>query len=51
MGTKLIETDRLILRKITMDDLHDLFINWGSDIKTNEFLRLIVMRVKKLLKK
>lgn len=38
MGTKLIETDRLVLRKITMDDLHDLFINWGSDIKTNEFL-------------
>lgn len=38
MGTKLIETDRLILRKITMDDAHDLFINWGSDIKTNEFL-------------
>ena len=37
-GTKLIETNRLILRKITMDDSNDLFINWGSDIKTNEFL-------------
>ena len=37
-GTKFIETDRLILRKITMNDSHDLFINWGSDIKTNEFL-------------
>lgn len=36
--TKFIETDRLILRKITMNDSHDLFINWGSDIKTNEFL-------------
>lgn len=37
-GTKLIETNRLILRKITMDDSNDLFINWGSDTKTNEFL-------------
>ena len=37
-GTKLIETNRLILRKITMNDSNDLFINWGSDIKTNEFL-------------
>lgn len=37
-GTKFIETDRLILRKITMNDSHDLFINCGSDIKTNEFL-------------
>lgn len=37
-GTKLIDTNRLILRKITMNDSNDLFINWGSDIKTNEFL-------------
>ena len=37
-GTKLIETDRLILRKVTMNDAHDLFINWASDIKTNEYL-------------
>ena len=28
--TKFIETDRLILRKITMNDSHDLFINWDS---------------------
>ena len=37
-GTKLIETDRLVLRKVTMNDAHDLFINWASDIKTNEYL-------------
>ena len=37
-GTKLIETNRLVLRKVTMNDAHDLFINWASDIKTNEYL-------------
>lgn len=37
-GTKYIETKRLILRKITLDDTHSLFMNWGSDIKTNEYL-------------
>ena len=37
-GTKLIVTDRLVLRKVTMNDAHDLFINWASDIKTNEYL-------------
>ncbi len=31
-------TDRLILRKVTLDDLDDLFNNWGSDIKTTKFL-------------
>lgn len=51
MGTKLIETDRLILRKITMDDLHDLFINWGSDIKTNEFLTFNCHESEKTTKK
>ena len=37
-GTKLLVTDRLVLRKVTMNDAHDLFINWASDIKTNEYL-------------
>lgn len=36
-GTKLLVTDRLVLRKVTMNDAHDLFINWASDIKTNEY--------------
>ena len=33
-----IETARLILRKVTTDDLDDLFNNWGSDINTTNFL-------------
>ena len=33
-----IETARLILRKVTIDDLDDLFNNWGSDINTTKFL-------------
>ena len=33
-----IETARLILRKVTTDDLDDLFNNWGSDINTTKFL-------------
>ena len=35
---KEIETARLILRKVTTDDLDDLFNNWGSDINTTKFL-------------
>ena len=31
-------TDRLILRKVTINDLDDLFNNWGSDINTTKFL-------------
>ena len=35
---KNLETERLILRKVTMDDLDDLFDNWGSDVNTTKFL-------------
>ena len=31
IGTREIETDRLILRKITMDDAADMYNNWASD--------------------
>lgn len=50
-GTKLIETSRLILRKITMDDSHELFTNWGSDIKTNEFLTFKCHETEEITKK
>lgn len=33
-----LETERLILRKVTIDDLDDLFNNWGSDVHTTKFL-------------
>ena len=38
-GIKQIETDRLILRKFTMDDVDAVFDNWASDPIVTEFLR------------
>lgn len=35
---KELETDKLILRKVNIKDLDDLFNNWGSDINTTKFL-------------
>ncbi|WP_373599326.1 GNAT family N-acetyltransferase [Paraclostridium bifermentans] len=37
-GTKRIETERLILRKYTIDDTSDMFKNWGCDEKVTKFL-------------
>lgn len=37
-GTVTIETQRLILRKATEDDIKTAFVNWMSDEKTTEFL-------------
>ena len=31
IGTNKIETDRLLLRKVTMDDVHSIFNNWAKD--------------------
>lgn len=38
-GTVRIETERLILRKFTLDDVEAAFRNWTSDGKVTEFLR------------
>lgn len=38
LGTKTIETNRLILRKFTMDDTKDMYNNWGSDPETSKML-------------
>ena len=38
-GTKTIETDRLLLRKFCMEDVHAAYQNWTSDEKVTEFLR------------
>lgn len=35
---KKLETDRLILRKITLDDTENMFNNWASDPKASEML-------------
>lgn len=31
IGTKVLETERLILRKVTLNDAQDMYNNWGSD--------------------
>ena len=36
--TKKLETDRLILRKVTIDDAEELFKNWSSDKETNKYI-------------
>ena len=38
-GTKTIETQRLLLRRFSMDDAEFMFDNWESDEKVTEFLR------------
>lgn len=38
-GTVTIETERLILRKFTPDDIPAAFRNWTGDAKVTEFLR------------
>ncbi|MCD7778252.1 MAG: GNAT family N-acetyltransferase, partial [Clostridiales bacterium] len=38
LGMKKLETERLILRKITLEDGPQMFENWASDIKTTSYL-------------
>ncbi len=38
IGTHTIETQRLILRRITMNDAHDMFNQWTSDPQVTEYL-------------
>lgn len=38
LGTKTIETPRLILRRFTMDDAKAMFDNWASDPEVTKFL-------------
>lgn len=37
-GTKMIETERLILRPFTMADVEDMFRNWASDPEVTKYL-------------
>ena len=37
-NTQKLETERLILRKFTLDDAEDMYNNWGKDPLTNKFL-------------
>ena len=47
----MLETKRLILRKVKYEDLDDLFYNWGSDSKTNEYLTFALHKTKEDTKK
>lgn len=38
LGTKTIETKRLILRKFSLSDAEDMYKNWASDDKVTKFL-------------
>ena len=38
-GTKRIETDRLILRRLTIEDAEFMYKNWASDDEVTKFLR------------
>lgn len=38
-GTVRIETERLVLRRFTADDVNAAFLNWTSDERVTEFLR------------
>ncbi|MBQ8813641.1 MAG: GNAT family N-acetyltransferase [Lachnospiraceae bacterium] len=38
LGTKYIETERLILRQFTMDDVQAMYDNWASDPEVTKFL-------------
>ena len=38
VGTRIIETDRLILRRFTMDDAPAMFRNWANDPEVTKYL-------------
>ena len=38
VGTQTIETDRLILRRFTVEDARDMYDNWASDPEVTKFL-------------
>ena len=38
-GTHAIETDRLLLRPLTVDDAQTMFENWAGDEDVTRFLR------------
>lgn len=38
-GTKVIETERLILRPFKKDDGKDMFENWANDDRVTKYLR------------
>ncbi len=38
LGTQTLETERLVLRKLTLDDAEAMYNNWASDPEVTEYL-------------
>ena len=38
LGTKRIETERLVLRRFTLEDADAMYRNWASDLEVTKFL-------------
>ncbi len=38
LGTKILETERLILRKFSKDDYKGMYNNWASDEKVTKYV-------------
>lgn len=38
IGTQLLETNRLVLRRFTIEDAEDMYRNWASDEEVTEYL-------------
>ena len=38
LGTQRLETERLVLRRFTMEDAQAMFENWASDPEVTKFL-------------
>ncbi len=38
LGTKKLETERLILRRFTTNDADDMYKNWASDLEVTKYL-------------
>ena len=39
LGTQIIETERLLLRKFQLSDAHAMYVNWASNPQVTRFLR------------
>lgn len=50
-GTKTIETERLRLRKFTLDDVDNMYDNWASDPETSKMMPWDVHETKDVTKK
>ncbi len=48
---KRLETERLISRKFTEDDVAGMFKNWASDVETTKYVSFVLIKILKKEKK